>query len=246
VAIWFFEAEAYFFRDTALDDSLLYLATSRFLAGRLTSLFGIEAEVVAPFIDQDRYRVPHQGSRVLFVNPVREKGVEIAFSLAQRRPSIPFTFVESWGISEQWRKNCFGRALQSGNVEWVIRTMDIGPVLDRTRVLLVPRASEEGFCRLVTEAQLGGIPVLAAKRGNLTENVGAGGTTVDLDADTDVWLESLDRFFDDADFYARTSEQARRHAMRTDTSGAQIIERLLQLLTTCIERYRARRFGSLR
>lgn len=243
MALWFFHAEPYFFRDGALDNKLMYLATSSFLAARVNTLFGVEARVLPPYIEREHYSTRARGKRVLFVNPVREKGVEIAFALAQERPSIPFTFVESWGMSELWRQDCFDRALRCGNIEWVPKTIDRQALLANTHLLLLPRASEEGCCRLVAEAQLGGIPVLASKRGNLSKDVGRGGTLVELDAGVEAWLQQLDRYFEDDELHEQTGTEAISHASRPDFAPAPLIERLLHLLGDCIGDHRSRRWS---
>ena len=75
---------------------LSYLACSRFIADMYLERFGIEAPVVPPLVRPDRYRVERAGRRVLFINPHPFKGVETALRLAERRPDIPFLFVECW------------------------------------------------------------------------------------------------------------------------------------------------------
>ncbi len=244
VAVWFFLAEPDFFTHGAPDEDLLYMGSSRFVVDRLFSLFGIHAEALPPYIEAKNYRGNSEGERVLFVNPVRQKGMEIAFSLAERRTKTIFTFVESWKLSEQWRRYCFERAARCGNVEWLPAIHDISTVFKSTRLLLVPRYSEEGFCRLVTEAQQGGIPVLASNRGYLPENVGSGGSVLDLDAGIDAWLEQLDRYLSDDDYHRCIGEAARSHAARDEISAQAVVERLLELLTAQIGRHSVRRFGT--
>ena len=246
VAAWFFHVEPSYYRNSLLDRELLYLASSPFLAARIRGLFGVEAKVVFPYIEQKRYRKNRNGQRILFVNPVREKGVEIAFDLAGQRPDLAFTFIESWGISESWRATCFERALRCGNLEWLPPMDDISSILDKTRVLLVPRYTEEGFCRTITEVQLSGIPVLAADRGYLADNVGQGGTMLNIDAGGQAWLKQLDRYFEDEDFYQRKREKARNHAEREELDRKQVVDRLLKLLTGHVAQHSQNRPARLR
>lgn len=246
IAVWLFHVEPYSFGTAIVDEELLYMASSQFLAKRAANLFGIDAQVVPPFIDRSKYHQGRRGNRVLFVNPVREKGVEIAFALAARRPAVPFAFVESWGLSEQWRRSCFERALRCGNIEWIPRSADMEAVFDRTRVLLVPRYSEEGFCRLVTEAQLGGIPALASDRGSLAETIGSGGSVLDIDAGVNTWLEQLDRYVEDDEHHQRVGEQARLHAARPEIAEHRVAEHMLDLLAARVSNFQARRFSRRR
>ena len=242
VAVWFFQVESYYYRNHLLDNTLLYLASSQFVATRIYGLFGVKAQVVSPYIEQLRYHKPRQGKRVLFVNPVREKGVEIIFQLAQHRPTHAFNIVESWGISIDWRAICFERALRCGNIEWFTATSDMNAIFDQTRLLVLPRFNEEGFCRLATEAQLGGIPVLSSDRGHLPDNVGPGGVVVKIDDDVQVWLKHLDRFVADESYFQQMSERARSHALRDELNGKGIIDHLLTLLTGQIAKYKLSRF----
>jgi glycosyltransferase involved in cell wall biosynthesis len=235
-AVWLFHVEPHSLGCAELDEELLYMASSQFLATRAANLFGIDVRIVPPFIDRSKYQQGRRGNRVLFVNPVREKGVEIAFALAARRPTVPFAFVESWGLSEQWRRSCFERALHCGNIEWIPRSADMAAVFDRTRLLLVPRYSEEGYCRLVTEAQLGGIPALTSDRGSLAETVGPGGCVLDVDAEIDAWLAQLDRHVGDDRQHGLASEQARLHADRPEIAGPAVIEHMLELLAARLPR----------
>jgi glycosyltransferase involved in cell wall biosynthesis len=245
LAAWLFEigAYAYSYSDHLCDNTALYMVSSPFLASRLYGVSGIRAQVVVPYIEKDCYHKSRQGKRVLFVNPVREKGLEIAYQLAQQRPELAFTVVESRSISGEWRAVCFNRALRCGNVEWCMAGNDMDAIYGQTRLLLMPRFHEEGFCRLVTEAQLGGIPVLAADRGYLADNVGAGGKVIPVDADIRVWLEQLDRFMTDESFFQEISEHAKIHASRDELNGERMIGHLLTLLTGQISKHRLSRFA---
>ena len=241
MAVWFFHFEPYYFRDESLDKNLLYLASSHFIAAQLRCLFGVAATVVPPYINKDNYSQVEPGNRVLFVNPVREKGIEIAFELARERPNQTFIFMESWGLSEEWRRICFERAFSCGNIEWIPSTRTMSSVLGRTRLLLVPSFYEEGFCRLVTEAQLGGIPILSSNRGYLPDNVGPGGVVLKFDVSLHDWLHQLDKYLEDENYYQRMSKQAREHAFRDELAGNRIIDHLLLLLASQISGHRLTR-----
>ena len=246
LAIWFFQLESNYYNNVCPDNDLLYLVSSSFLANRIFNLYGITAQIVAPYIEQKNYLKERNGNRVLFVNPVREKGVEIAFQIAGQRRDQAFNIVESWGVSEIWKSLCFERALDCGNIEWFSSVPDMNFILDQTRLLLVPRFSEEGFCRLITEAQLGGIPVLATNRGYLPDNVGPGGKVLGVDDDLRGWLDEFDRFFEDQSYYQIMSERSRKHALRDELNGDILIEKLLDLLMSHISKYRLNRYAARR
>ncbi len=241
--VWFFQAEPYYFRNGEPDPALLYLATSPFLARRIERLFSVDVQVLPPYIELENYRKRCQGKRVLYVNPVREKGIEMVFALARQRPSIPFTVVESWGLSVSWRKQCFEKALRCGNIEWIPKSLGMESTFQHARMLLVPRYSEEGFCRLVTEAQAGGLPVLASDRGNLPANVGEGGSVLSLDADLDLWLGRIDAYTGDDELHGDLARRARKHSARSGIAADVVVKRLLGLLAARVSEFKIRRYG---
>ncbi len=241
--VWFFHVEPYYFLNREPDRNLLYLATSPFLAHRIERLFNIDVQVLPPYIELDNYQKNLKGKRVLFVNPVREKGVEMLFEFARRRPSIPFTVVESWGLATAWRKLCFERALHCGNIEWIPKSVDMESAFQQARMLLVPRYSEEGFCRLVTEAQAGGLPVLASDRGNLPDNVGEGGSVLSMDADLEQWLERIDAYTGQDTLHQDLAHRARKHSERPAIAADTMLDRLLGLLATRLSESKTRRYS---
>lgn len=243
VAVWFFQAEPFYFRNSEPDPQLLYLATSPFLVRRIQRLFGTSVELLPPYIELEDYRRDRQGSRVLFVNPVREKGVEILFELARRRPRIAFTVVESWGLAAAWRKLCFERALRCGNIEWIPKSLDMQSAFDNARMLLLPRYTEEGYCRLVSEAQAGGLPVLASDRGNLPDNVGAGGAVLSVDADLDLWLERIDAYTQAPEVHRDVALQARQHSARPEIDPDRVADRFMRLIEQRVADFSGGRYG---
>jgi glycosyltransferase involved in cell wall biosynthesis len=206
------------------------LANSRFTAERARRELSVEAHVLPPLVRPDVYRVSGPGDRVVFVNPHPDKGVEIAFALAERRPDIPFLFVESWPLREDVRQAQLARAACLPNVEWSEQVGDMRSVYARARILLVPSLWEEAWGRIATEAQVSGIPVLASARGGLPESVGPGGLLVDPEASLDEWAGALSRMWDDRATYARLSKAALEHARRPEIQPAAVVMPFRQLV----------------
>jgi hypothetical protein len=59
---------------------------------------GISPIRVPPLVRPECYQVESRRKNVTFVCPVPKKGLDIAIALAERRPDIPFVFVESWPL----------------------------------------------------------------------------------------------------------------------------------------------------
>jgi glycosyltransferase involved in cell wall biosynthesis len=213
------------------DPRFLVVANSEFTARRARQELGIEAHVVPPLIRPEAYRVASQRERVVFVNPHPAKGVETAFWLAESRPDIPFLFVESWGLPGDRRQEYRDRAAALPNVEWRGATSDMRDVYGQSRVLLVPSVWEEAWGRIVTEAQVSGIPVLSSDRGGLPESVGPGGILVDPEAPLDAWVNALAQMWDDPDQYERLSSAALEHSRRPAIQPAAITSRFVDLVS---------------
>jgi glycosyltransferase involved in cell wall biosynthesis len=209
--------------------SLLYLANSDFTAQRWHTLYGIDCTVIPPVIAQEPYLAAQTGDKVLFVNPIPIKGVEMLFSLAAACPELPFLVMESWNIDPHWRAYCLDRAAQLGNIEWHGPTRDMREVFARSRLLLMPSVWEESFGRTVVEAQLNGLPVLASNRGALPQLVGHGGYVLAPEAPIDDWAHALRQLYDPV-ISAVQRDAAQRQAMLHVASTPIIAGNLLSLL----------------
>ena len=218
------------------DPAVRHIANSVFTARRWRALCGINCAVIAPAIRPQRYLVRRDpaADRVLFVNPVPIKGVEIAFDLAAAHPDIPFRFVESWSLDPRWRDYCRSRAATLGNIEWRPAQHDMAALYRDTRLLLMPSIWEETFGRTVIEAQLNGIPVLASRRGGLPESVGAGGWLIDPDGDPAVWRQALRRLWSEPDLHHQVSVAATANALRPDFTAPLVAARFASLVAAHI------------
>jgi glycosyltransferase involved in cell wall biosynthesis len=194
------------------DPRILYIANSDFTARRWNVLAGIHCVVVPPVVLPERYLVASSGDKVLFVNPVPIKGVEIAFAIAQACPEIPFLVMESWGLDPVWRLHCLQRISHLPNITWESPKADMRPVFAQTRTLLMPSIWEEAFGRTALEAQISGIPVVASKRGALPNTVGQGGILLDINAPMMDWADALRRAYQPSSEYEDLSQAARVNA----------------------------------
>lgn len=209
---------------------LSFAACSSALAERIRCRLGVEASVVPVLVQPDRYRTETTREVVTFVNPIPRKGVEIAFALAARRPDIPFEFVESWQLRTRVAKMMQSRVAHHGNVRLVRRTDDMRSIYGRSRIVLAPSLYHEAWGRIVTEAQVSGIPAIASNSGGLPEAVGPGGLILDRDAPLSAWLEALRRLWDDPLEYERYAGQAAAHASRPEIQPATVLARMIEVV----------------
>lgn len=218
-----------------------YLAVSGFTAGRFGALYGIEAEVVPPFFRRENYVTQITGGAVTFINPITVKGLDRALRIAELCPEIPFRFVRAWPLSLGESLGLRRALRRLPNVTLCPRTGDMRSIYRETSLLLAPSHSET-WCRVVSEAQFNGIPVVASDRGGLPQSVGPGGVILSLDEPAERWASTVRAIWSDAALHARLSEAALRHAARAELDPARQIAALLDV----VERVRRRRLAAQR
>jgi surfactin synthase thioesterase subunit/glycosyltransferase involved in cell wall biosynthesis len=102
---------------------------------------------------------------VTMANPCAVKGIAIFLALADACPETAFAAAPTWGTNGRDRA---ALALRP-NVRLLDAVDDIGVLLARTRVLLAPSLWAEARSRIVVEAMLRGVPVLASDVGGIAE-----------------------------------------------------------------------------
>lgn len=192
-----------------------YIANSRFTAERFSAVYGIDPIVIPPLFRRERYATEVEGRMVTFVNPVPEKGVDLALAIAELCPEIPFCFVRGWPLGVRDVRRLRRRARQVGNVVLRPPVSDMRAIYRQTRLLLVPSQWEaETWGRVVTEAQFSGIPVVASNRGGLPEAVGPGGIILDHDEGAERWAAAIRDLWHDDHRHQVLSRAAAVHSAR--------------------------------
>ena len=199
-------------------------SNSNFIADKFHDNFNIETSVFYNVFEREKYEVPEAGRFVTFINPVEIKGLEIALELARLNPSIPFLFVEGWQLKVKEKQRLFDQLKSLSNVKWYPRVLDMRKVYSQTRLLIVPSQSEEAWGRVVTEAHMSGIPVIASEVGGLPESVGPGGILVNKN-DMTGWHDALNRVWSSFELWEKLSRIAKEYSFRAELSEAYIAER---------------------
>ncbi len=144
------------------------VGVSRYVADYIQKYAGIPAvHVPISLMEPEDWPVLGRFSNefVTFVNPCAVKGISIFLALADAFPETAFAAVPSWGTNRQDRAALTARP----NVRILAPVDDINLLLARTRVLLVPSLWAEARSRIVLEALLRGVPVMAANVGGIPE-----------------------------------------------------------------------------
>ncbi|MEE4348758.1 MAG: glycosyltransferase [Pacificimonas sp.] len=93
--------------------------------------------------------------------------------------------------------------------------------------MLVPSQWFEGWGRIVTEAQISGIPAIASKMGGLPEAVGKGGVLLPADAPAEEWAAACSQLWSDKKLHMTLGRQALAQSRQNDPE--QLAEKLESL-----------------
>lgn len=202
----------------------------------------VTAVVVPSVVEPGLYLTESTGETVLFINPVLTKGVETAFAIAEGRPDVPFEFRQSWHIPDDAASSLAARGDRLGNVRLLPATADPHVCYGRARVLLAPY-EDMGRPRVVAEAQISGIPVVARDDPPLREAVGAGGILVPPHAPIAEWLRALGALFDDPVVHHDHAVAARAHSQRDEMRPERVTDRFVAALAQVVRQPAARSRG---
>lgn len=120
---------------------------------------------------------------VTMVNPAASKGglffINIAAQMAVLAPDVKFRAVESRWSRQNWVDLGVSDA-DLGRIDWHPHSQEMGAIYADAAMLLVPSLWEEASGRVIAEAMLAGLPVLAMRSGGIPEQMGEGGILFDL------------------------------------------------------------------
>jgi glycosyltransferase involved in cell wall biosynthesis len=190
---------------------------------------------VGKFIDPNLVKFDQRAPEqfITFINPSFEKGVNVFMPLAKlaakEAPEIKFLVVQSrgrWGVAMQALKF---QPSDFPNVTVIGHQRNMKPVYAATKALLLPSTWHESGARVIAEALINEIPVLASRTGGSEELVGEGGAIFDLPenvreqrdkpASEEVvrpWLEEIKRIWNDPQYYGQLVDKVRSEAVQHD------------------------------
>lgn len=144
------------------------VGVSEYVAGYVRKWGGMEAvHVPISLMEPGEYRDvgSFDSPLVTMVNPCAVKGIDIFVALAARMPQLQFAAVPTWGTNAHDMEMLRGRA----NITVLDPVEDIELLLRKTSVVLVPSVWAEARSRMVVEAMLRGVPVVASEAGGIRE-----------------------------------------------------------------------------
>ncbi len=205
----------------------LVLANSRTLVAKAQGR-GARAHFVPSVIELDRARCASSRDVIMLVNPRPSHGVELIPELARTFPTSPFVLQESWPLDESEMGHVTDLLHAHPNVEFRPYNPDPAEMLADVGLLLAPHKIDNRP-RIVLEAQVNGIPVIASDLPGLVESVGPGGRCVSTDRPV-LWTDAIAAIWANPARYRELEMAARRHASRAEVQPDRIVADFLGLV----------------
>lgn len=130
-------------------------------------------EIMYPFAEKSKYQVDSTGDKIVHVNPIEPKGIDITLEVAENMPDRKFLIVGNEGP-----QHVMDKIENIPNVEFGGFYEDMKSVYKQSEIVLFP-SREEAFGRISVEAGYSGIPVITSGIGGLSESMSAEGLNVE-------------------------------------------------------------------
>lgn len=96
--------------------------------------------------------------------------------------------------------------VMSSNIAYFQLQTDLSNIWNETKLLIVPSIVEEAFGRVIVEASIRGIPVIAHNKGGISEALNGAGILLN-NLDISIWTQAVNKC-NNIDFYTKLHEQA--------------------------------------
>lgn len=211
----------------------LLLANSETLAAGAHAA-GSACEVIPSVVELADAHVESSREVVLFVNPTASHGFAVLLAVAERCPDIAFAVQESWPVGDATWRELQEAVDRLPNVELRAQVTSSSFMFRDASVLFAPH-QVDNRPRVVAEAQVNGIPVLASSFPGLVEAVGDGGLLIEPGSSVEDWVEALHEVLADADDDGHLACLARRHAARSDLDPALVTDRFVDAVSRLVD-----------
>lgn len=225
--------------NVSIPNGYKLLANSPFAASVIARISNRKPEVILPFVDIEHYRVDNrQRKYITFINLIPEKGVNVAIDIARKLPQERFLFVKgkwtSTDVSDS-QNSFLEEVYKLSNVEVWEYQKDMRHVYAVTDILLVPSQFNETFGRVIVEAQVNNIPVVAADIGGISYTLGRGGILIDHIDEPQAYIDALKRLLTNEILYAELSELAFKNSQRIEFNAQYQVKKFIQFVDNYIK-----------
>ncbi len=205
------------------------IANSPVSAEMLQRLTKKKVKLIYPLINREQVfseeKIP---GYITFINPIPEKGVKVAIEVAKKLPENKFLFVmgkwlnRNYGPEKPWIKTIYNLP----NVEIMEPQMDMRGVYKITKILLVPSQFIDMSPRVIIEAHINSIPVVASSVGGIPGMIGKGGILINPKEDVNQYIEALRKLQTDLDYYKKLSSLALENSKREEFNSCDQVTKL--------------------
>ena len=212
-----------------IPKNIIPIANSLISASMMQRLTKQKIEIIYPLVDHEQFfskeKMPLY---ITFINPVPEKGVIIAIEIAKRLSDSKFLFVmgrwpgRSYGLDKSWIRTIYNLP----NVEIIEPQTDMRDVYKVTKILLVPSQFIEMFSRVIIEAHMNSIPVIASNTGGIPSTMGKGGILINPKDDISQYVSTIKRLQTDLDYYEELSLLAFENSKREEFNSQSQFKKL--------------------
>lgn len=171
----------------------LLLSTSEFIKQEALKYSHCVNSVFYPAFDKLGF-ISTSGKFLTFINPVKEKGADFILKLAQSLPEEHFICVEGWYKNKEFCSKMLS------NMTYFQPQFNMDNIWKETRILLVPSNVPEALGRVIVEANLRGIPVIAHNVGGISEAMNGAGILQNSLKIKD-WIQSIKIIDNDKNTY---------------------------------------------
>jgi len=230
VCIKFIRSLPFLGAPSIIPEDLHILGNSPYTASVAQAVTGHPHDYILPFVEPGKYftnRLPN--GKITFINPIPQKGVDIAVKIAKEMPDKQFLFVlGGWSRYPKILKMRFVRSVQNfPNVQIMETQTDMRHVYAQTKILLVPSQYIETFGRIIREAQLNGILVVASDVGGIPHTMGEGGILVRPKNDVRGYIEALRLLSEDEKKYRNYSDLAVENSNKAEFDPEVQVEKFI-------------------
>jgi glycosyltransferase involved in cell wall biosynthesis len=200
----------------SLPSTILPIANASVTAKHLAQYSNHDIPIIYPIIDPHLYRAGRRdGQYITFINPIREKGVDIALAVAREMLDRPFLFVQggwTYTSTQTSTDNTYGLP----NITPLSFQSDMRSVYAMTKVLFMPSQFEETAGRVIIEAHLNGIPVVASNVCGIPDQIGAGGIVVAPKDDVNAYAAALRALITNEPLYRELAKNSIENSRRSE------------------------------
>jgi glycosyltransferase involved in cell wall biosynthesis len=215
----------------------LIVSNSEFVATCVLKQLNVQSPVIYPLVSLDEcISAEHHAEFVTFINPIPQKGVDLAVRIAALLPHRKFCFVESWRLDPKPRRALEAQLAGLPNVQLTPATSDIRTIYRSTALLMAPSQVEEAFGRVVFEACANGIPVVGSDIGGIPEAVGQGGLLLPATDPAERWAQAIESVLGNQALYHRLGSAGAAHARQAQFDADTTVTTFAQLAASFVAR----------